>query len=68
MFIGSLEGGDTVFQGFREFVEVGNFVLLGLSEDVLNYFVKIQVDFKISLVDGLDFFDEIFNDECQIVH
>jgi hypothetical protein len=49
-------------------LEVGDFVLLGLGEDVLYDIGKVEIDFQVLLIQSVYFFYEIFHDKGKVVH
>lgn len=49
-------------------MEVGDFVLLGLGEDVLYDIGKIEINFQVLLIQSVHFFHKVFNDKGEVVH
>jgi hypothetical protein len=49
-------------------LEVGDFVLLGLGEDVFDDIGKVEIDFQVLLIQSVHFFYEVFHNKGEIVH
>jgi hypothetical protein len=49
-------------------LEVGDFVFVGLGEDVFDDIGEVEVDFEVLLVQGVHFLYEVFHDKGQVIH